>query len=321
MKKALLLINSLPEDSTADELDVLVQAAAVESALDELGYNHTRAFFDLNLETMRDILTGEAPDVVFNLVETVDGKGSLIHLPPSLLEALKIPFTGSGSYSLLVTTDKIRTKEILEKAGIPTPVWILPGDHLQPAPDTHYILKPVWEDGSAGITDESVVKGQSFDMNHFRKDKKYRDYFLEEYIDGREFNITLLAGPDGAEVMPPAEMLYVDYPENKPKILNFASKWDTDSFEYGKTIRTFDLQDRDVELAGEMKRISLLCWDLFDIKGYARVDIRVNRNNRPFVLEVNTNPCLSPDAGFTAACAEGGVHYTEMIQRILTDAR
>ncbi|MBN2698659.1 MAG: ATP-grasp domain-containing protein [Bacteroidales bacterium] len=320
MKNALLLINSLSDQPGNDELDVLVQADAVEKVLRELGHTTRRAFFNLNIEIVKDLIESIDPDVVFNLVETVDGKGSLIHLPASLLESMQIPFTGSGSYALMVTTDKVRTKQMMKLYGLPTPAWFLPADEPGPDPHKQYILKPVWEDGSAGITDASIVDGRRFDFRNFSTDRRTRDRFLEEYIDGREFNITLLAGSHGPEVMPVAEMLYVDYPEDKPKILNYASKWDSGSFEYGKTIRTFDLPEKDRTLVERMKEISLKCWDVFDMRGYMRVDFRVDRENHPWVLEVNANPCIAPDAGFVAACSEGGISYTMLIERILNNA-
>ncbi len=69
-----------------------------------------------------------------------------------------------------------------------------------------------------------------------------------------------------------------------------------------------------------MAEISLQCWKIFDMNGYVRVDFRVDDQNRPWVLEVNANPCLSPDAGFVAACQQGGVNYTEMVKRIISAA-
>jgi D-alanine-D-alanine ligase len=127
----------------------------------------------------------------------------------------------------------------------------------------------------------------------------------------------VLVGEKGPEVMPAAEMLYVDYPEDKPRILNFASKWDEDSFEYHNTIRSFELSKADMRLVKKMNEISLKCFELFEMNGYARVDFRVDAENRPYVLEVNANPCIAPDAGFAAACRQGGLSYNEMINRII----
>jgi D-alanine-D-alanine ligase len=147
-----------------------------------------------------------------------------------------------------------------------------------------------------------------------------KNWFLEEFIRGREFNLSLIGGKGGPVVLPPAEMQYVGYPENKPKILNFASKWDEESFEYHHTIRTFDLPAKDNALITEMTYICYHCQKIFELKGYARVDFRVDENNKPYVLEVNINPCLSPDAGFPAACQKAGMSYTEMIDHIIYDA-
>ena len=320
MHDPLLLINSISDPSSQDELDVLVQAGAVEKALRELGHNPRRASFSLDLEPVLRMLEEHPPDLVFNLVESVGGKGALIHLCPSLLDACSIPYTGSGTYALMVTTDKIRTKKILEEHGIPTPQWLIPGSGHVPSADKKYILKPIWEDGSARITDHSVIEGKELDITKLFREGTLKDAFLEEYIDGREFNLSLLAGSQGPVVMPAAEMLYIDYPAGKPKILNYASKWDESSFEYHKTVRTFEISSGDRALVKKMSEISLQCWRLFDMNGYIRVDFRVDQQNRPWVLEVNANPCLSPDAGFVAACQQGGIDYTEMVNRIISSA-
>jgi D-alanine-D-alanine ligase len=158
-------------------------------------------------------------------------------------------------------------------------------------------------------------------MSQLGKEGVFKRAFLEEYIEGREFNISLIATEEGPKVLPAAEMLYLDYPGGKPRILNFASKWDPDSFEYHKTVRTFELPAGDSQLVQKMSEISLRCWKLFDINGYMRVDFRVDEQHQPWVLEVNANPCLSPDAGFVAACGEGGLNYTDMIHKIISAAR
>lgn len=322
MKKILLLINQMSDHPTEDEMDVLVQAEAVEKALDELGFTHQREYFSLDLNRTRIILQKIAPDIVFNLVESVDGKGALIHLCTSLLEAYGIPFTGSGTFSLIVTTDKARAKNILADNKIPTPGWIIPGvDFEKPVPDKQYIIKPVWEDGSTGITDESIVTGKILENKKLLADLKKKGYFLETFIPGREFNLSVVSGKEGPVVLPAAEMQYLDYPAGKPKILNYASKWDSGSFEYQKTIRTFEIPDRDKNLIGKMSYLSKQCWDVFEINGYMRVDFRVDDQDNPFVLEVNANPCLSPDAGFAASCAAGGINFTAMVERIVNDAR
>jgi D-alanine-D-alanine ligase len=320
MKKALVLINKISDNPSKDELDVLIQAEVVEKALDELDYQHQREFFDLDLKNITHVLQQNPPDLVFNLVETVAGKGELIHLPPSLLESYNVPFTGSGSFALLLTTNKIRTKKILKANGLPTPEWFVYNDAEKPDKRKKYIMKPAWEDGSAGISDDSIITGDKVNLQELSRHMKLKNIFIEEYIHGREFNLSILAGKNGPEVMPVAEMQYLDFPDDKPRILNYASKWEADSFEYSHTVRTFEIAESDLVLSSALKNISKRCWELFELKGYARVDFRVDEDNRPYVLEINTNPCLSPDSGFPSACAQAGISYTEMINRIIHDA-
>lgn len=320
MKKALILINKISEHATKDELDVLVQAEAIEKSLHELGYESKREFFDLDLMNIISILKQNPPELVFNLVETVDQKGELIHIPPSLLESSNVPFTGSGSYALMLTTNKIRTKNILRANGLPTAEWFSHNHNGKPDKHKKYIIKPAWEDGSAGITDDSIITGDQINLEELSREMKLKNIFIEEYIHGREFNLSVISGKKGPEVMPVAEMQYLDFPADKPRILTYASKWDTDSFEYSHTLRTFELAESDRELASALIKISKQCWDLFELRGYARVDFRVDENNKPYILEINTNPCLSPDSGFPAACYSAGLSYKEMINRIIQDA-
>jgi D-alanine-D-alanine ligase len=320
MKNAVILINKISEVPTSDEIDVLAQAAAIEEALKTLGYKSEKVFFDLNLEAVKTKLTNGKPEIVFNLVETVDNKGNLIHLSPILLESLGIRFSGSGSYPMFITSNKVRAKELFRSNNISTADWYTANSISRPNSEKTFIYKPIWEDGSVGITDKSIIKGNDPLVKQFFASKKADEFFLEEFVGGREFNLSVLGGPHGPQVMPAAEIVYVDYPKEKPRILNYASKWDEESFEYKNTIRTFEHTKEDAELISELEEISLKCWKVLELKGYARVDFRINEINKPFVLEVNVNPCLSPDAGFIAACHQKGMDYPDVIKRILYDA-
>jgi D-alanine-D-alanine ligase len=102
-----------------------------------------------------------------------------------------------------------------------------------------------------------------------------------------------------------------------PRILDYASKWDKESFAYQNTPHDLDLPEADRPLVDQLVDLSLQCWRLFDLKGYARVDFRVDRAGRPFVLEINPNPCLSPDAGFAAMLERAGMDFDACIDRII----
>ena len=320
MKRSVILLNKTSEQSSGDELDVLFQAQEVEKALILCGYNSKRIIFGLDLDEVLMELEETSPDVVFNLVESVGGTGELIHFAPSFLESLNIPFTGAGSFSMYITSNKLIAKKKLIEEGIRTPTWVNKHENFKLKPEGYYILKPVWEDGSKGISDKSVISGK------YVKTKDLPEYdskkmFLEEYIAGREFNLSLLGGKPGPEVLPPAEMLFMDYPPEKPRILNYASKWNENSFEYKHSVRSFEIDlIKDTALIQELKKISLRCWDSFGLKGYARVDFRVDDKNIPYVIEVNANPCISPDSGFMAAAGIAGYSSKEVVERILHDA-
>jgi D-alanine-D-alanine ligase len=144
-----------------------------------------------------------------------------------------------------------------------------------------------------------------------------RPCFAEAFIDGREFNLSLLAGEGGVQVLPPAEIDFVDFPAGKPRIVGSAAKWDEESFEYRATVRRFDTISRTDPVHGTLSSAALACWQTLGLSGYGRVDFRVDDSGRPWILEANANPCLSPDAGFAAAMEQAGLNYTEVIDRIL----
>lgn len=317
MKKVLILIGELSDSSAADELDVLQQAKVVEEELINTGYDVERLSMGTDLsKTLRLINRSEA-DIVFNLVENIGGSAELIHIAPALLRSAGIPFTGAGAEAMLLTSNKVEAKRIMQLAGIPTPHFVLPGDQANPT--GRYIVKPVLEDASVGITDESIISGDIMAKLSLAAITGNRRVFAEEYIVGREFNISLLAGTNGPEVLPPAEIIFRNFPADKPQIVGYRAKWDESSFEYINTLRRFDYEGDDAPLLEEMKKLSADCWGLFGLKGYARVDIRVNEEGKPFVLEVNANPCIAPDAGFYAACMEAGMKFSEVLERIVSD--
>ena len=225
--------------------------------------------------------------------------------------------------SLHVTTDKTRTKERLKAEGITTPAWS--SGNGQTLPDLNfdppYIVKPIREDASVGLYDDSIVHaGQNLPKVFREKSDCFGPCFVEQYIEGREFNVSLLAVNDGLQVLPVAEILFTGFPSRKPRIVGYDAKWEPGSFEYGNTPRTFEHPAGDAPLLNQLEIMSRRCWDIFDLRGYARVDFRVDKNSKPWVIEINANPCISPDAGFPAAVEQGGLSYTRMIECVLEDA-
>ncbi len=140
--------------------------------------------------------------------------------------------------------------------------------------------------------------------------------FAEEYIDGREFNISLLLTDDGVQILPHAEIHFDNYPPDKYKIVDYEAKWVHDSFAYENTNRSFSFTQEDRPILDEIDRISLQLWDIFKLNGYARIDFRV-KNNEVFVLEVNANPCISIYSGFMAAVREYGLSFSQALDIII----
>jgi D-alanine-D-alanine ligase len=146
-------------------------------------------------------------------------------------------------------------------------------------------------------------------------------FFAEAFVEGREFNLSLLETAQGPRVLPVAEILFVDFPADRPRIVDYEAKWATDSAVYANTPRSFDFAAGDAALIAELSELSLAAWRLFGLAGYARVDFRVDAAGRPTILEVNLNPCLAPDAGFVAAAARAGLDYDAVISSIITAAK
>jgi len=325
--------HEVPPEGPTDEQDVLDQAAVVASSLRQLGHEVITLPCSLDLGRMRRELMTCGIEVVFNLVESLDGTGRLIHLFPYLLNAMGLPYTGANALSQLTTSHKIMAKGQLRAAGIATPGWVGPfpmdGSGIQEESTSGedqegmWIIKSLWEHASVGLDAHSIVKGSQADLAAMLPERASRlggACFAERFVEGREFNLSLLAGPEVTQVLPPAEILFEDFAPDAPRVVDYRAKWDPASHAYHHTPRRFDLPLPDGPLLRVLRETALRCWDLFSLRGYARVDFRVDGDGKPWVLEINANPCLSPDAGFAAALAETGISFLEAVERIVQEA-
>jgi D-alanine-D-alanine ligase len=301
-----------------DEIDTLLSAEAVADAVAELGFVTEIIAVDLDLNHFHALKRRE-PLLVFNLVDSVRGDGRLAPVIPSLLDAVGVPYTGAHSDAWLETLSKVATKLKLEREGLPTPDFSVEGAGLDP--DAPYIVKAVWEHGSLGLDEESVVKGADVArVITDRTDQFGTEHFAERYVEGREFNLALLEERGRARLLPIAEILFEDWREGAPRIVGYDAKWMGDSEAYVGTPRRFGLEEREPALAVQLEKLAQSCWDLFNLAGYARVDFRIDAEGKPWILEVNVNPCLNPDGGFAAAAATAGLSYLDLIGRIIDAA-
>ncbi|HTX87357.1 MAG TPA: ATP-grasp domain-containing protein [Bacteroidales bacterium] len=319
-KTVALLYNQMSEHPKEDELDVVRQMRFISKSLRVLGYEPVSVPFSIDLEGAMKALRKIHPLVVFNLVETVEGTGGMLYFAPAILNHLGLPFTGVPLEALFITTSKVLTKKQLNQLEIPTSDWYQIDQLDQLDPKERYIVKPIWEDGSLGLDEHCVFAGN--DKKFIQKLRAYnkKTFFVEHFIEGREFNLSILGGKKGPQVMPPAEILFKDYPEGKPRIVGYNAKWTENSFEYNHTPRTFRFRKEERPLLDELVRLAKKCWHDFELKGYVRVDFRVDRENRPFVLEINGNPCIAPESGYVAATKQAGLTFPQVVARILEDA-
>jgi D-alanine-D-alanine ligase len=193
---------------------------------------------------------------------------------------------------------------------------------LQFSGSSKYIIKPDLEHASFAIDDTAIVDVASdaelCQLIRERELRSGRPYFAEQLIDGREFNISIMGDPP--HVLPPAEIDFAAFPAGKPRIVSRDAKWNETSFEYHNTPRRFEFPPSDRNLIDQLTKLTLDCWRLFHLTGYARVDFRIDPQGQPWILEINTNPCISPDAGFAAALARAGFEYEAGLQEILNCA-
>jgi D-alanine-D-alanine ligase len=311
-----VLHGAIPPDAPPDERDTLVQAAEVGAALHRLGYVVATRPVGLDLSRLQE-LRALGPALVFNLVEALGGEGRLIHLPACVLDTLGLPYTGAPSGALHTTTCKPLAKALMAGAGIPSPPAWTPASRGGP-----FIVKSAHEDASIGLDDGSVVPARAVPALIEARRRRYGgEWFAEAYVEGREFNQPLLEAEDGTpELLPLGEMEFVGWAPDRPRIVGYAAKWDPASPDYNGTPRTFEPRPGDGPLRARLAELALAAWRLFGLRGYARVDFRVDREGRPWVLEVNANPCLSSDTGFAAAADEAGLDQTELVRRIVEAA-
>lgn len=323
MKKRIGLIHNepIPEGAANWEssADVMAQVKAIESSLLELGYQAVHIPFTRDLGRFVQQVQESRMTMAFNLCESVDDNPQFVAHPAAVLELLNIPFTGSSAAALMSTTDKHLVKLALRADGLNTPGSLLfSGEELETYSHLQFpvILKPQFQDASIGIDQESVLTDPARLLETLQKFyEQYGPIIVEEYIRGREFNISLI-GSVHPVVLPAAEIDFSGFPDNLFKIVGYRAKWEPDSIEYQESKRIFLSQPDPIKEA--MSAVAVHCYKLFGLRDYGRVDLRLDEHSKVYVLEINANPCLSPDAGFPAAVGQSGLSYTAMVEKLIS---
>ncbi len=313
----------VPPDAPPDERDVLAEAAAVRAALESAGHAVRVVPCGLNLHALVSHPAVRDAEVVFNLVESLSGSGRLIHLAPAALESVGVVYTGNSAEAQFATSGKLLAKRLLRAASLPTADWV-EGDGPGGAEGgrADWIVKSVWEHASVGLDDASVLRNVTAAEAQAAASARGCGWFAERFIEGREFNVGLIEAADGPVcALPPAELVFVDYPSGKPRIIGYAAKWDEGAFECAHTVRRGVNRAAEGALCARLEELARACWRVFGLAGYARVDFRVDAAGEVWILEVNANPCLAPDAGFAAALEAAGIGYDEAVCGLVGAAR
>lgn len=262
--------------------------------------------------------------VIFNLCEGAFGVSAFEMHVAALLELCGARYTGSGPLTLGLALDKSLTKGILQSRGIMTPVHRVmdePPARLDSQLKFPLIVKPVKEDASIGIDSGAVVN----DVAGLKARVEFitstfgQGALVEEYIDGREFNIAVLGNGKEARTLPPSEIEFVDFPKGAPRICCYEAKWVEESPFYKKTVPVCPA-DVPAALSGELASVALRAYRAMGCRDYARVDLRLGKDNRINVIEVNPNPDISTGAGLARAAGVAGLDYHELVSGIVREA-
>lgn len=299
-------------------LDVLEAVAAVECSLFELGHKVCQVPLVPPSESAREKLEALSVDLIFNLFEGFCGYPETEALIPEICSHLGMPYTGCPASAITLTLDKAKTKTALEAAGIVTPHYQL----LSPQQLSHFrlsfpcIVKPCREDASHGLSEASVVRAlSSLEKQVNLISGSYSGGALvEEFIDGREFNATVMGNREYT-VLPVSEIAYL-LPAGMPRLLTYAAKWEpaTVYFQGTKAVCPAQIARRDQKLIAET---ALAAYRQLGCCGYARVDMRFDGDERLNVIEINSNPDISPSAGAARQAQAAGMTYTQFIEKIV----
>jgi D-alanine-D-alanine ligase len=266
------------------------------------------------------------PEIVFNLAEGMHGSSREAQIP-SMLEMLRIPYTGSGPLTLAVCLDKAMAKVVLQYHGIATPPFRVVHQEKgkQDFPSFPLIVKPLREGSSKGIKNSSLVRDskQLKDEVHRVLEEYRQPALVEKFLPGREFTAALLGNGREIQVLPVVEIRFDELPGSINPIYSYEAKWIWDTVE--KPLEIFSCPAK--VSASLRKKIQDLCRAAFSVLGvrdWCRIDVRLDESGEPNILELNPLPGIlpNPDANscFPKAARTAGISYDELINRVLAIA-
>jgi len=300
---------------------VLEEVEAASAAVRELGYEVSCIPLSPPIEQAEKLLKRLEADLVFNLFEGFCGCPSTEADMADILAAAGLPFSGCSGTTLRLALDKAGANRRLRQAGVETPESMLVdnGKVNEFSLDFPCIVKPAADDASHGLTEKSVVNNMAGLVEQLQEfGRSYNGQaMVEEFIEGREFNITIMGNGNGAgySALPVSEIVYT-LPPDMPELLTYSAKWRPESLYYKNTRVLCPAEVTDEERK-DIENTAITACSLLGCRGYARVDMRMENNGKVYVLEVNPNPDISPSAGAARHAGAAGLTYTRFIERIM----
>lgn len=307
-----------PDSARPDEYETVQTCEDIEASLVKLGHEPVRVRFYDDLGQSAAALRAAEPDLVFNMVEAAGGTDRLAYLGPALCESMGLPYTGCPASALAMAASKTKIKAFMDAAGVPTPAYFNGHGMGEGGP---WIVKSATEHASVGVDAAHIVETApeakalvaklSGDGGH---------WFAEQFIDGGgEYNVYMLSGEggQGMQVLGVSELTFTNQPDGKPKIYDYAAKWHFESADYEAMGRNYDVP---AALAEGLEAHAWALWAGLGLRGAARLDFRVDGAGRPFVIDINLNPCMSTGCIFAEAADRVGVSYDDIIRRLVLSA-
>ncbi len=293
----------------------------VVGALERLGHDVRVFGVCRDLLPVIETLRRDPPDIVFNLVEALNGDRA--HEPSfaGLLEMLGVRFTGAGSSTLALCKNKGVAKKILTYHRIRVPRFVVShrGRPLKRLGRFGFpaFVKPLSQESSAGISRKSLVTNEAdcLERVRFIHERQHEDALVEEFVDGREFYVAV-AGVNRVTAFPARELFFDNVPAGTPTFASYKAKWDQ---EYRKRWGIHNGPAGPLP-EGVARRLYEICRKtavVLQIRSYGRIDLRLTREGEVVVIEANPNPSLAAEEDFALAAAAGGLGYDQLIQRIV----
>lgn len=302
-----------------EELTPMEEFEYMAKSLNRVGFDtYTLNIFD-DIQLMLNDFKKNRPDIIFNFVELYKDEPQFEMNIVGIYELLGIPYTGATAMALVNCQSKIFVKRMLTSKGINTPRFFIitePKKRYNHTLNYPLMVKPVLEDASVGIENESIV-------NNYKQLKERINYILkcfyqpalvEEFIDGRELNVAVL-GDKKPRALPISEIDFSKMPENLYNIVSYQAKWDPNHESYHKTIPKCPAR-LSKKIETEVKNTAFAAFKIMGCRDYARVDMRLSKDNKLFVLEINPNPDLTDGAGFMRSANAAGLSYAQSLKKI-----